>query len=586
MRGGTADPCTACPPARTCPTVLAAALAGGRLDPRPALDAAHRVEPPRVAAHRAVGRRAAVGLLPPRGDDARLLQLPRRQPRLPADEPGFDALSHGEPFLAVLRTRFTSPGFYCLDEPESGLSFSAQVALVSTLHEIGQAGGQVLFATHSPLLAAIPGAHRPPGRTVGAAPDDVRRPRGGGALALLPRRTDAPPEARAVRRARSARRRGRPGRAGARRPASPEACSTSRTGRRRLPVPDGPPGGSRCATRSTAATAGGPSAGSCSPSPPRTQDSRPAAWRSADGTTWEALPVTATTYWGRRAVLSGVACSGDAVVAIGARSGGAHGNPRVTTFFEKDGGLDDQRAPFNLYGGATATNVGPDHRRPPGLADHRQPDQRAGRVALHRRARLHHRGGRAGPRRRGGPHLPGAGRRLGRRGSGWSWAAATPPAPSTASRSSGPRPTRRTWERHEVPRQRRLRRPRARVVATDDGPGRAGAARGPASARGCATDDGWEMASDFGSIPESARAAPSSRPWSPADRGLWATTSDGAAYALWHSDDGDEWAGSPLPADRAARRRASTCSRWRPTTTRSCCCPTTATPGGSGSRTR
>lgn len=76
-----------------------------------------------------------------------------------ADEPDFHALSHGESFLAVLRTRFTSPGFYCLDEPESGLSFSAQVALVSTLHEIGQAGGQVLCATHSPLLAAIPGAH-------------------------------------------------------------------------------------------------------------------------------------------------------------------------------------------------------------------------------------------------------------------------------------------------------------------------------------------------------------------------------------------------------------------------------------------
>ncbi len=68
-------------------------------------------------------------------------------------------MSHGESFLALLRTRFTSPGFYCLDEPESGLSFSAQVALVATLHEIGAAGGQVLCATHSPLLAAIPGAH-------------------------------------------------------------------------------------------------------------------------------------------------------------------------------------------------------------------------------------------------------------------------------------------------------------------------------------------------------------------------------------------------------------------------------------------
>ncbi len=36
---------------------------------------------------------------------------------------------------------------------------SAQVALVSTLAELADAGGQVLCATHSPLLAAIPGAN-------------------------------------------------------------------------------------------------------------------------------------------------------------------------------------------------------------------------------------------------------------------------------------------------------------------------------------------------------------------------------------------------------------------------------------------
>lgn len=73
--------------------------------------------------------------------------------------PNLHTLSHGESFLEVLRTRFDTPGFYCLDEPESGLSFSAQVALVSTLTEIADGGAQVLCATHSPLLAAIPGAN-------------------------------------------------------------------------------------------------------------------------------------------------------------------------------------------------------------------------------------------------------------------------------------------------------------------------------------------------------------------------------------------------------------------------------------------
>lgn len=74
-------------------------------------------------------------------------------------EPKFHQMSHGESFLALLRSRFDSPGLYCLDEPEAALSFSAQMALVGTLHDLATEGGQVLCATHSPLLAALPGAH-------------------------------------------------------------------------------------------------------------------------------------------------------------------------------------------------------------------------------------------------------------------------------------------------------------------------------------------------------------------------------------------------------------------------------------------
>ena len=75
------------------------------------------------------------------------------------DGESFHEMSHGESFLEVLRTKFSSPGFYCLDEPEAALSFSAQIALVGALHDIAAGGGQVLCATHSPLLAAIPGAN-------------------------------------------------------------------------------------------------------------------------------------------------------------------------------------------------------------------------------------------------------------------------------------------------------------------------------------------------------------------------------------------------------------------------------------------
>lgn len=73
-------------------------------------------------------------------------------------DPRFHEMSHGESFLEVLRTRFDSPGLYCLDEPEAALSFSAQIALVGTLHDLATAGAQVLCATHSPLVAALPGA--------------------------------------------------------------------------------------------------------------------------------------------------------------------------------------------------------------------------------------------------------------------------------------------------------------------------------------------------------------------------------------------------------------------------------------------
>jgi len=73
-------------------------------------------------------------------------------------EPLFHEMSHGESFLAVLETRFDDPGFYCLDEPEAALSFSSTLSLIAVLRRIADEGGQVLCATHSPVLAALPGA--------------------------------------------------------------------------------------------------------------------------------------------------------------------------------------------------------------------------------------------------------------------------------------------------------------------------------------------------------------------------------------------------------------------------------------------
>ena len=76
----------------------------------------------------------------------------------PGSEPLFHEMSHGESFLAILDSRFDEPAFYCLDEPEAALSFTSTLTLIATLQRIADEGGQILCATHSPVLAAIPGA--------------------------------------------------------------------------------------------------------------------------------------------------------------------------------------------------------------------------------------------------------------------------------------------------------------------------------------------------------------------------------------------------------------------------------------------
>jgi len=67
-------------------------------------------------------------------------------------------LSHGEGFLEILNTRVNETGFYLMDEPDAPLSFTASLGLAALLHDLVEAGSQIAVATHSPVLAAIPGA--------------------------------------------------------------------------------------------------------------------------------------------------------------------------------------------------------------------------------------------------------------------------------------------------------------------------------------------------------------------------------------------------------------------------------------------
>ncbi|MEV0605534.1 hypothetical protein AB0I61_04060 [Polymorphospora rubra] len=88
-------------------------------------------------------------------------------------------------------------------------------------------------------------------------------------------------------------------------------------------------------------------------------ETRPAAWVSADTRGWTPVGVAAESFYGQRAVLYSVGCRDGVVAAVGARSGGVHGNPRVVTWRQvPDGSLVEVPAPFELYGGAEARNVG------------------------------------------------------------------------------------------------------------------------------------------------------------------------------------------------------------------------------------
>jgi len=69
-----------------------------------------------------------------------------------------DANSHGESFLKLFQARFVPEGLYILDEPETPLSPSRQLALMAMIMEMVEQRSQFIIATHSPILMAYPEA--------------------------------------------------------------------------------------------------------------------------------------------------------------------------------------------------------------------------------------------------------------------------------------------------------------------------------------------------------------------------------------------------------------------------------------------
>jgi predicted ATPase len=66
--------------------------------------------------------------------------------------------SHGEGFLDLIERKFDGYGFYLMDEPEAPLSFTSTLSLMVSLDDLRVSGAQIVVATHSPLLTALPGA--------------------------------------------------------------------------------------------------------------------------------------------------------------------------------------------------------------------------------------------------------------------------------------------------------------------------------------------------------------------------------------------------------------------------------------------
>ncbi|MFC9561436.1 AAA family ATPase [Agromyces sp. NPDC056965] len=72
------------------------------------------------------------------------------------------SLSHGESFNDLLDNKLNHPqylaGLVCLDEPEAALSFSSILGWIAGLDRMVARGTQIICATHSPVLASVPGA--------------------------------------------------------------------------------------------------------------------------------------------------------------------------------------------------------------------------------------------------------------------------------------------------------------------------------------------------------------------------------------------------------------------------------------------
>lgn len=319
-----------------------------------------------------------------------------------------------------------------------------------------------------------------------------------------------------------------------------------------LPAPPGPPG--RLALRAAAVCGDRWYVVGAVTTP--SGETRPAAWRSPTAWTgpdhqgWQSLRLVPKTYYGERNILYSAACRSGRLAAVGGKSGGAHGNPRVSTWREtEDGSLVEVRAPFELYGGPQAVNVGRMASGPPGylIVGNRMSGAAVWSSADATRFDIQER-------------VPG----LASDDQGETWASDVTAGPAgwlvVGGLVRAGRVDRdplawtsadgRTWHRADVPGSDDYEELQ-RVALIGETPVAVGP-HGQGFGAWRASDDGWVEVGRFGTAaagPPVVRSLVTAPP-SPA---LLAAVSDGGAHGLWYSaDQGATWGPVSAPTDMPA----------------------------------
>ncbi|MFC4020196.1 hypothetical protein ACFOW4_19935 [Micromonospora sp. GCM10011542] len=286
---------------------------------------------------------------------------------------------------------------------------------------------------------------------------------------------------------------------------------------------------------------------------------RPAAWTSLDGTSWTAMALTPISYYGRQNVLYSVACRSGRIAVLGAKRGGAHANPRTSSWQHlPDGTLTEVRAPYDLYGGSQAVDVARmvsgargwliTGNRTSGAAVWRSPDAARFQIV------------------EGAPQLAsdGAGETWNfdavETESGWlAVGGVIPPGRVDRDPLAWRSDDGVTWQRVPVPggpeydELQRVVLLQGRPVAV----GLRGRAFGAWRADGGSAGQ-WRAAGGFGR--GQTEGIPGVRGLTVAGDGLFAATTDGSGHALWRSTDaGESWrpVAAPVPAPSGAERAAT-----------------------------